>query len=285
MRTPNATPEDAHQLILGNGYVVKFGKQTICYTAIASTAEAEAAKYDATAYRIVRGEDGKIYLDDVEYLPPTASEQIAAKISEEITGGRNRPISPITKQRAVMLMRSSGLEAQMAEECFMIIYPSSRADQFRRMWNSLSEKTTDSKQRFLDYAASKGVEKIAEKLIQKKMNECAIEVLNSGIGITTFRDVCDKASNHGVITSDYSDLAKSFVGEYVARSQMERSIGDDILLFAESDELIMRMVDSGNREGISDRIQITRSVEKTYADEIADEIVASFAVMRRMKLR
>lgn len=285
MRTPNATPEDAHQMLIGNGYVVKYGKQTICYTAVASQAEVEASRHEAEAYKIVRGSDGKIYLEDIEYLPPTAAEEIAARISEEITGGRNNPISPITKQRAILLMKSSGLERGLAKEAFAIIYPSAREEQFNRMWDSFSRETTDSRQRFLDYAVSKGVERVTEKLLQKNLDACAKEVFESGIGILSFKDVCAKAEQYGVIDPDYSRRAMSHVEESLKRMQLERSIGDDVFSLAESDTLILRMAESGNREGISERLQNTRSIDKIYADEIADEIVSSYRVMKRLKLR
>lgn len=284
MRISNATPDDAFQLMNGYGYVVKYGKQVIGYHATARSASIQADQRDANAYKITKN-GNQVVLEDIDSAEaPTPAEEIAARISEEITGGVNRPISPMTKQRSVMLMRSAEIQSELAFEAFLIIYPSSNQDQFNRMWASVPVKNqeTDDRQRFMDYAMTKGVEPIIESVFTGKFDECAKRAMEIGLSTTTFSELMDKAVEYGVIDSNKSKEVTSTVSKLLTRKLLERSTGDDIFQIINSDDLIKRMAESGNVDGIADRLTGVRGIDSDYANEIAREVISSYSLLKSL---
>ncbi len=284
MRPSTATPDDAMQLMQGMGYVVKYGKQTLGYRPTASAASAFADQRDANAYKIVKS-GNSVYLDEIDSSErKTPAEDIAIRISEEITGGSDSPISPLTKARAVMIMRSSGVPEDLAFEAFCIIYPSSSRTQFDRMFQSSPSKKIDTsdRQRFLEYAMVKGLEPVIECIFTGNMVECANKAVECNLTPTSFKNLVEKAEEFGVIDSKKASKIILDVAPKIAKLILEKSVGDDVFEIINSDPIIKRMADSGNSEGIAERLSSARGLDSESAYEIASEIVTSYSMQKRL---
>ena len=275
-RTYNATPEDAIALATGAGFTARFGKQTIGYYSSKRQALYEAGKMDGKAYQITK-ENNRIILtpvDDNEDLSPTPAEMIADKIRSKIDVG-DAPLSPLAKQRVVMLLFNSCQDKQIAFESFQILYPISNKEQFNRLWASLSDSpqpkkpnTTDS---YLDYAEARGFKEIAEAILRADANSCKNLCSASDISPKQFDELYNYAVQNGCILNNsafVSDIIK-----HITRENLEKRIDGDILRMIKNEPFLKKMAMSGNEDGITDYL-MSSGYSKRESEEICSEIIS-----------
>ena len=145
-RQVHASPEDAFEMVQGFGYTVKYGKQNLGYFATQREAVLEAGRKNAQAYKIHRAQGSSNHAAAVILIPvdevstvASPAEAIARTIKEQV-GSRDGPISPLAKQRVVMMLFTTVRDRQLSQEAFDILYPSSSAEQFERYWSGLSNR-------------------------------------------------------------------------------------------------------------------------------------------------
>jgi hypothetical protein len=287
-RRYNATVEDVIALVNGAGYTVRFGKQTLGYFSNQRQAVFEAGRQGAKAYKIVR--EGKpnsstlvvlIPVEDSGSNSQSAAELIADKIRDQIEAG-DAPLSPLAKQRVVMMLFSFCKEKDMSEECFQILYPMATKEQFDRLWRGISEKEIapqiTTKENFFQYADSRGFINIAQAIVKNDLNACLISCSAASISEAQFEDLCKSAVNNSISTN--SSLLNA-TRRHIARESVERRLEGDIFRMLKNDENLRRMAVSGNTEGICDYLT-SNGYSAREAKEASDEIVSLGTLANKM---
>lgn len=279
-RQYNATAEDVIALVNGAGYSVRFGKQTIGYFATERQAIFEAGRQGAIAYKIVRqGSPHKathvmlVPVDDEEETQsPTAAELIADKIRDQIGAGE-APLSPLAKQRVVVMLFNYCKDRQIAWECFHILYPVAMQEQFGRLWTNISESdqpAITSKDTFNQYAQSRNLQEVADAIISKDTNSCMKACSTAGLSSAQFQEIYNKAKQNSCDAGD--DFYES-VARHIAREAVEKRIDGDIFRMLKNDPHLRAMASNGNEDGIIDCLQ-SNGYQRREAEEICSEIIS-----------
>jgi hypothetical protein len=278
-RQYNASAEDVIAMVNGAGYAVRFGKQTIGYFASERQAVFEAGRHGATAYKIVREGDPRratmvvlVPLDEEEEETPTAAELIADKIRDQIGVG-DAPLSPLAKQRVVLMLFSYCKDKQIAWECFHILYPIALQEQFDRLWENINEKeqpVITTKDTFNQYAESRNLQEIANAIIAKDANACMKACSKLSVSLGQFDDLYNKAMQNSCDAG--ADFYNAVAG-HVARESVERRIDGDIFRMLKNEPTLRRMATNGNEEGIIDYLQ-SSGYQRREAEEICSEIIS-----------
>ena len=272
-RTYNATAEDVIAMANGAGYTVRFGKQIVGYFGIRSQAIQEAELKNAKAYKIERaGNSNRVILVELtdEIQTPSAAELIADKIRDQIEVG-DAPLSPLAKQRVVMMLHNVCHDKAMSQECFEILYPMAKKDQFDRLWSNISEKEEHKNEdAFMQYAESNDLIDLAIALIDKDKTICANICSSKGVTQRQFEELYDCALDNKRIENDQSFLEK--VLRHIARGSVERRIDGDIIRMLRTAPYLNTMAVLGNDEGIMDYLT-SNGYERRESEEICSEII------------
>jgi ribosomal protein S10 len=305
MRDQNPTADDAMALMRGAGYVVKSGKQTICYCQSHREALFEAGKAGAVAYKITKeitiGRPAAIYLtrldSSVDSDVETVSEKIADYAREQI-GATYGPMSPLSKQRVVFTIYPvvDG-NKDLAYDAYELLYPSSNKEQFNRFWEIIdssnikkynsaksnstktnntintSENSSNSRESIVQYAESHGLSNVLSEVLRKNIKICVEVCRVEDISLSVFENLLNKARILGEISDVDFDSFMKAVGNDISLRSVERRIGGDILSMVSNNPTIMNMVKSGNDDGISD-ILCSMGYSQFESNELAIEIVS-----------
>lgn len=277
-RQYNATADDVIAMVNGAGFTVKYGKQTIGYYATERQASFEAGRLGAVAYKLVRAGDPNksthvilVPVEDEEYNNPTAAELIADKIRDQISAD-DAPLSPLAKQRVVLMLFSYCRDKQIAWECFQILYPIALKEQFERLWGNVSESDSpiSEKDAFNQYAQARSLQEVAEAILAKDVKACIAACASLNVSSSQFEELYQKAlqNNFGV-----SDNFHETVAKHIARSSVERRIDGDILRMLKSAPMLKVMASTGNDDGIIEYLQ-SNGYQKREAEEICSEIIS-----------
>ena len=286
----NATTDDVLALVNGAGFTVRFGKQTLGYFSTQRQAVFEAGRRGGKAYKIVR--EGRpnsstlVVLIPIEEgeesnSSPSAAELIAEKIRDQIGAG-DAPLSPLAKQRVVMMLFSFCKDREISEECFQILYPVATKEQFDRLWRNLSEKETPThittKENFLQYADGRGLLILANAMMAGDTNSCLRACSDAKLSEAQFEDLYENSNNNGIrIGKVLIDVLRS----HIARDNVERRIDGDIFRMLKNDNHLKRMAVSGNSEGITDYLT-SNGYSAREAREASDEIVSIGKLVNKM---
>ena len=290
----SATPEDATAMVQGFGYTVRYGKQNLGYYATQREAIIEAGRKDGAVFRIKRLPAEKsgsaslvvlIPLDEVESIDSTA-ESIAKSIKEQI-GAHDGPISPLAKQRVVILLYTICKDKRISKDAFDVLYPAASDEQFDRLWDNLIEKSdkdpsVSKREQWLEYAESRGLETVVSNILNNDINGCYVSCEKTGITLKQFNDLLDRAVNLSVINHDIAEKLKDSLSVHIARVSAEKSLGGDIMSMLLNDPGLMNMAKLGDGPGIVDYLHSSGNSKKE-AEEISGEIISLSKLLRTLK--
>lgn len=300
MKAPVATADDAIALMRGAGYVVRSGKQIICYCQSQREAVVEASRKGGVAYKICKearsvGRPASIELvridSEIATNAETLSERVADYVREQI-GATYGPLSPLAKQRVVFTLHSvvQG-DKGLAFEVYELLYPASNKEQFDRFWQMLSSKEEQVKpvknndnhnrESLVQYAETRGLELVLTEVLRKNYRGCIEVCRNLDVPLSVFDNLLSKARTIGEITEDeYNKFIKS-VGNDIASRAVERRIGGDVLSLILNNQSIMGMVRTGNEEGIEE-ILLNMGYDRVEAAELARETISIGNMIKSM---
>lgn len=285
-RQYNATAEDVIALVNGAGFTVRYGKQNLGYFASERQALFEAGRQGATAYKMTReGEPHRATrviltpIDDEESQTPTAAELIADKIRDQIGVG-DAPLSPLAKQRVVLMLLSFCKDKQIAWESFHILYPMALREQFNRLWDNIEaeSKPITSKETFSNYAEARGLQDVAEAMIDNDLDACIKACSKCNISSAQFEELYKNSlQNSCSVSEDFYEK----VSKHIARDSVERRIDGDIFRMLKNEPYLKSMVASGNEEGIVDYLQ-SNGYHRREAEEICSEMISLGKLVNRI---
>ena len=297
-RDIQASNQDAIELIQGNRYTVRYGKQVIGHYPTLHSASHEAGRKSGIVYEIIRsksqnGRSAEITLQRIDDIPDseTPAELIARDIVKQL-GATDGPVSPLSKARAVALLQSCTKDRGLSEEAFLVIYPSSSPEQFERLWDSIFAKPNDrnnnrthtvtqeqrpkheisEREKLLSYAQTHGWEKITEALITENVKECVKHCIDKGISQKQLDGLVDYSVSLGVIQANKRDALKNNILRHLARHTVEQRLDGEVLGLINNNKFIAKMAASGNSDGIEEELS-NRGFNKRESEELASEIM------------
>lgn len=274
MREASATAEDAIASVNGARYCCKSGKINIGYYSSKGDAIFDANRNGAIAYEIIRDSVGKISLIEIDgdiSESPTVSELIADKVREQITTS-DAPLSPLVKQRVVIILRSSCRDKDISFDAFKILFPVSSQEQFNRLWENAAHSNDNGEviNQFDNFAASRGMNLLVNAVISGDIKSCE-KSIERNFTIRDFEDIVSFARNNN---TELNKDAVEYVRRRLAQNTVENRIQDgDIVRMINNNKILRSMALSGNTDGIIEYL-CSNGYSNREAEELADEIVS-----------
>lgn len=282
-RTASASPGDAIAMMNGAKFCCKIGKQNIGYYSSKSKAVFDADRQGGVAYEIVKsGKAGLVTLvrveDDVIDEKPTAAEIIADKVRQQITKS-DAPLSPLAKQRAVLILQNSCRDKDISFESFMILFPASNKEQFERLWsNTTHQEEQEGDLPLLRFAETMDIKPLTEAMLMNDIGMCE-KLIPRYCDIQSFDKVVEYAKSTG---AGIEEKISTAVRKRIAQNNVEQRLPDgDIAKMIKGNGHIKSMIASGNEDGISDYL-MSNGYDRREAEELASEMISLSALVRTM---
>lgn len=279
-RTLNATAEDAIAMLNGAGYTVRYGKQILGYFSSQREAVFEAGRQGATAYKLVRQGDYRspthvvlVPVEETQQLQ-TPAELIAEKIRDQIGAG-DAPLSPLAKQRVVMMLFNFCKDKNIAGDSFHILYPAALTEQFNRLWSNLEHEEKPqptSLDAFMDFASARDCQEVAKTILDENVDACVAACSKKHLSEKQFEDLYVNGALRSGCIKENQDFLNSVL-RHLARESVERRIDGDILRMLRREPSLRAMAASGNEEGIVDFLT-SNGYTRREADEACSEIIS-----------
>lgn len=271
----NPTPNDAINLMNGKPFSVRNGDIPVLYFQTETECLIYADRAGLKAYVTERDNSRQfstaITLRQVFGYPTgvdTPAEQIAKSVRSQITSDENAPLSPLSKERVVIILKTTCKDKSLSKESYKVLFPYSSDEQFDRLWGSSSEVSQDD---IIErYAETRGCLKVLDHIASGNANAITKEKFD----IRSVSEVSEMCVNVGKCDRKTSDKLIRDLSKFTSSLKVEAALGSGVSSILSKNPILKRMVVNGNSSGAQDYLQETLGFSKRESEDLCEELLA-----------
>ena len=275
--TINATPQDCLNLVQGRPFSARKGSIAVMYFAKESECFLYADRQALTAHITERDSSQLVTVREISGYPESKSspaEIIAESVKAQLTPDKSSPLSPLAKERAVIILSKLCKEKPLTLAAYMLLFPYSSEVQFERLYNANKKPQITDDDILHQFADSRGCAALLPMIESRDASSVINHCLKNRINFTNAAEVVAMSMNHGKIDSVAAESMNKHITRYENSTMIERSLGPSLSTILSRHKVLARMVRNSNQEGAIDYIEENLGMSRSEAVDVYEELSA-----------